>query len=171
MFDESMHIRDGDELHLLTMLVRNSSRLPQVFEWWMAELARDHLRLGVYFRAVAIMLQIPGAAGFDRVDSEDDEIWRQVGESDPSEMLNVLADALERLDAGDVLQQVPGGETLTREPPCPAWKVLLDRWEAVENGLLNIVAACLDELVVKPGLTEIEEADEPHWWQRCRAER
>ena len=90
MFDESMHIRDGDELHLLTMLVRDSSRLPLVFEWWMAELARDHLRLGVYFRAAALMLQIPGAAGFDRVDREDDEIWRQVGESDPGERSRLM---------------------------------------------------------------------------------
>ena len=70
-----------------------------------------------------------------------------------------------------MLEQVPGGQALTREVPCPAWKALLDRWEAVENGLLSIVAACLDELIVKAGLTEIEEVDEPHWWQRWRVQR
>jgi len=170
MFDEAMQIRDGDELYLVTVLLRNSSRLPLVFEWWMAELARDHLRLGVYFRAVAIMLQLPGAAGFERVDSEDDEIRRQVGGSDAEELLNVLAEALARLDVADVLRQVPGGTTLTPEPPGHAWKVLLEKWEGLENGLLNIIAACLDELIIKPGLVEIDEADELRWWQRWHVE-
>lgn len=173
MFDESMHIRDGDELHLLTMLVRDASRLPLVFEWWMAELARDHLRLGVYFRAVAIMLQVPGAAAYGNVADRDfgETVASLVAHATGPELLDALTECLDRLGVKHLMQQIPGGAD--REPYVldEDWRALLDRQAQVKHGLLNIVAECLDALIVRPGTEEIDQADEPHWWQRCRAER
>ncbi len=66
-------IEDGDKLLSLDTDVRGSDRLPMVFQMWTAELARDVLRLGVYFSALGVMLQVPGAAEYEWVCDDDYE--------------------------------------------------------------------------------------------------
>ena len=41
----------------------------------------------------------------------------------------------------------------------------LSYWAGMEHGLLNVVAECLDHLIVKPGMAEVDEASRPTWWQ------
>jgi hypothetical protein len=161
--------KDGDKLVAVTLDVAGSYRLPMVFQYWMAEVARDHLRLGVYFGAMAIMLQIPGAAGYEWVADDDlgDAAYTLTRASDRNTLLNVLAVCLERLRAKELIEQVPAGDYYEEELP-RKWKSLLNKLGKMENGLLTVVAQCLDALVVEPGLAEIEKAAEQPWWHRWR---
>ncbi len=166
-------IRDGEQILGFNLEVRGSSRLPLAFKFWMAELARDHLRVGVYFSALGVMLQVPGGAGFEWVaESElDDYTHDHVRQSDEDELLDVLADCFKRLDApGALLQQVPGGAEHEPREVSAEWKQFLDERDAFKKGLLNVVAECLDELIVRPGMAEIDEQPTPHWWNRWRPE-
>ena len=36
----------------------------------------------------------------------------------------------------------------------PEWKAFLDRFAKIEHGLLNVIAECLDHLIVRPGMAE-----------------
>ena len=162
---------EGDEMLMLDLIVRCSDRLPMAFKFWLAELARDHLRLGVYFGAVAIMLQVPGAGAYRCVGEDqglDDASWQLVGRSSRQTLLDVLAHCLDGLGALDLIKQVPGGEGHTPGELSEEWKALVHKSMRIENGLLNVIAGCLDELVVKPGMAEIEQAAERPWWQRWR---
>ena len=166
-------IHEGDEMLMLDLTVRGSDRLPMVFQFWLAEVARDHLRLAVYFRAVGIMLQVPGAAAYRCVcedDGLDDESWELARCSSRKTLVDVLAHCLDGLGAGDLIKQVPGGEDYPwgeRELP-DEWKALVEKSLRIENGLLNLIAGCLDELVVKPGMAEIDQGGQRPWWQRWR---
>ena len=164
MFDEHMQIRDGEKLFPLHLLVRGSEPLPMVFQLWMAEVARDHLRLGVYFRAVGIMLQVPGAPEYAWVD-DDSETWDLIKETDENALLNVLAECFARLGVKQLIEQVPGPDYDEEELP-EEWTDLLNKLAGVKNGLLNVVAECLDALVVGPGMAEINGAVEQPWWLR-----
>lgn len=46
------------------------------------------------------------------------------------------------------------------------WTKFLDDQSRFEFGLLNTVAEILDELIVRPGLEEIDVVPEPTWWQK-----
>ena len=173
MFQRDLVVHDGnDTLNLTTDLFR-SGRLGEVFQFWMAELARDLLRLGVYFRAAGLMLQIPGGAdyqwpGQERHKDPGDEFTRD----DQSEIvLDVLATCLERLDASHLLEQVPGGAEYQPSELCGEQAVYVERMAHEENGLLSVVARCLDELVVRPGMAEVDAMTTAPWWLRWRAER
>ncbi len=85
--------------------VRSSKNLPVALQFWMANMTRDLLQLGVFFRAAAIMLQVPGAARYqdvtyddqdpDRADEDEDPAsW--VGEADRGTTFSVLAECLRR---------------------------------------------------------------------------
>lgn len=164
-------IKDGDKLLSLCTDVRGSDRLPMVFQMWMAELARDLLRLGVYFHAAGIMLQMPGAGEYEWVADHDldDRTHEHVSESGEDELLDVLAECLKRLGApAELLRQVPGGADRERQDVSEEWKQFLDERGVVKNGLLNVVGECLDELVVRPGMDEIDEQPAPRWWDRWR---
>jgi hypothetical protein len=164
-------IDDAGKLLSLGTDVRGSERMPLVFQFWTAELARDVLRLGVYFSALGVMLQVPGAAEYEWVsdDELDDRTHDRVRESAADELLDVLAECLQRVGApAELLRQVPGAAD--REPGeiSAEWKQFLNERGVQKNGLLNVVAECLDELIVRPGLTEIDEPPELPWWQRWR---
>ncbi len=176
MFYDHLEVHDGDETCPLGTYVSNSKRLPMVFQFWTAELSRDILRLGVYFRAVAIMLQIPGAAEYEWAPDEEydadeggpdtDDL---IGASGETMLHNVLGECLKRLDAEHLTEQLPDPSYL-RHKLSAEWRAMLDRREEVANGLLTLVAQCLDRLIVDPGRREIEKDSEPHWWQRFRVE-
>ena len=169
MLDDHMKITDGEESHSLHMDVSGTAPLPLRFQFWMAEIARDMLRLGIYFRAVGIMLQIPGAGEYESIGDEN-ETWDLIQTSDRDVVVNALSECLDRLGAAELIKQVSGGASVGKQLP-RAWKELLDRRQKVKNGLLNVAADCLDELVVKPGMAEIAEAGKQPWWERWRAEK
>ncbi|MCH7995948.1 MAG: hypothetical protein IIB57_16090, partial [Planctomycetes bacterium] len=45
-------------------------------------------------------------------------------------------------------------------------QAMLDRREQQENGLLCVVAVCLDRLIVDPGMAEIVQIPEQPWWNQ-----
>ena len=77
----------------------------------------------------------------------------------------MLADCLRRLGAAKVLRQVPGAKEYEREKLSAEWKKYLRRQAATKHGLLNVVAECLDELIVRPGMEEIDVEPRPSWGQ------
>ena len=170
MFDDSMEIKDGNKLYPLHLCTSGSEPLPLVFEFWMAELARDHLRLGVYFRAVAIMLQIPGAAKYEWVGDDEENEYETpdlVRASSRDELLGALGECFRRLGAEQLIDQLPDPDAAGQEVS-DDWAKLLDKRGKVDNGLLNVVAECLDKLIVRPGLAEITAPVTEPWWQRWR---
>ncbi len=155
--------------------VRSSRNLPITLQFWTAYVARDLLQLAVFFRAVAIMLQVPGADRYevllyddvnpDRGDEKEDPAhW--VGDADRDTVLNVLGECLRRLEAEGLIEQVPGATNFEREELSAEWRAYLDRQAATEHGLLNVVAECLDELIVRPGMAEIDDKPQATWWQQ-----
>ncbi len=75
MLESHAYHRHGREGRFLTH-VRETEDLPDVLQFWMAHMARDLLRLGVFFRAAALMCQIPGGARYRYVphDDHDDDL-------------------------------------------------------------------------------------------------
>ncbi len=155
--------------------LRNSDDLPVALQFWAAYVAHDLLQLGVLFRAAALMLQVPGSGQYEvqLYDDNDEELpdadedprcW--VGEVERDVVLTVLAECLRRLGAADLMEQVPGAADYKREELSDEWKKYLGRQAATEHGLLNVVAECLDELIVRPGMAEIEAEPRPSWWQK-----
>ncbi len=155
--------------------LRGCEDLPVLLQFWMAYVARDLLQLGVFFRAAAIMLQVPGAGRYQFVfyDDYDDDFPDQEGDphrwvagADDDTVFNVLADCLRRLDVGDLIEQVPGATDYERVELSDEWKEYLDSLKEIEHGLLNIIAECLDRLMIGPGMAEIGAVLQPTWWEK-----
>ena len=117
----------GDEISRLSDEVRFTDRLTDVFRCRMEQLEAVHRWLAGYFQAVAIMLQIPGAAAYRWIEDEtDDDLWDLIWNPDTAGTLNVLAAALERLDAGELLRQVPGGDGVGFRAPFAVTKMVCE---------------------------------------------
>ena len=143
--------REGDQVTQLSDQVRFTDRLTDVFRYRMDQLEAVHRWLAGYFEAVGILLQIPGAADYRHQEyASDDDLWDLIWNPDAKSTLNVLAATLERLDAGELLRQVPGGEGLKRRPLPVEARVRLAERDRL--GLLNVVADCLDRLLVVPNI-------------------
>ncbi len=155
------------EVRQIDRLVQFSDRLPGVFRQRMEQLEAVHRWLAGYFQAVAILLQIPGAAEYRCIDDQRADFWDHTWTRDGDVTRSLLAAALGRLDAASLMDQVPGGSDYrTRRLPHEVHLRLaaLDR-----NELLNVVAACLDRLLVVPELEDEAElygidAPPPRWW-------
>ncbi len=171
---------DGKQYRFGTDL-RNCKDLPLTLQFWMAYMARDMLQLGVFFRAAGIMLQLPGAAQYEFVDYDvlSDDPGSRMSPADKSTVFNILAECLRRLGgagAEALIEQVPGAADYQRVELSDEWKKYLDRQATIEHGLLNVVAACLDRLLVRPGMFQIDRAPvkrkepNPTWWERLWAE-
>lgn len=154
--------------------VRGTFPFARAFDFWMAYVARDLLRLGVYFRAQAIMIQIPGATNYQYLCHDSVAKDLPPGDDDPSEwldgvdrgiVLSVLTECLHRLDAVHILEQIPEAKHIRPKELSAEWRDYLDREAKYECGLLNVVAECLDELIVQPGIVEIDCGPLPTWWQ------
>lgn len=161
----------GERSQQVGRLVHYSDRLPDVFRARMKQLEAIHRWLGGYFQAVGIMLQIPGAGEYES--SCEDEEWDMdfVWRADRDMLVSILAEALERLDAGALIQQVPGvGAYQPRDLPVDLRIALA---EFGRNELLNVVAGCLDRFMVIPELGEEERSlyetlePRPGAWRRC----
>ena len=169
MFDQNWFLMQNGRENYLYMCVCSSTPITKMFQIWMAELSRDMLRLGVYFRALGIMLQVPGAPDFEwSCDSdgenefETDVLFRS---SDEDTLYTALAEALDRLGVKHLMAQLPNADYDTVELD-DEWKEMLDRREKNENGLLCVVASCLDWLIVYPGMDEIVHVPEQPWWNQ-----
>ena len=158
---------DGEKLVGFFPSVRACGTATAAFQFWTAEMARYHLRLGVFFGALAVILQIPGAAEY-RYTGAHDEMEDKLDELDRDQVLDVLADCLKRLGRADLIKQVPGAEDYEPDPVSDEWEKLLDKRTGDRNELLNVVGECLDKLVVKPGMAEIDEPRRLPWWERWR---
>lgn len=145
---------EGERLLQVGRLVHYSDRLPGVFRARMKQLEAIHRWLGAYFGAVGIMLQIPGAAEYEWLSEDGDDAGDFVWTADRDMLLSILAEVLDRLDAGALIHQVPGAETYkARKLPVELRLTLAER---DDNSLMNIVAKCLDRLMVIPELGEEE---------------
>jgi hypothetical protein len=141
--------REGEQNTVFSDQVRYTDRLTDVFRYRMEQLEALHRWLAGYFRAVGIILQIPGAGDYRYHEyASDHDLWDLIWNPDTKSTLNVLAAALERLDAGELLGQVPGGEGFRRRPLPVEARVRLAERDRL--GLLNLVADCLDRLLVVP---------------------
>ena len=158
----------GGEPHTFHPEMRYNTDLLLALQFWPACLARSLLRLGVFFRAAAIMLQVPGGTRFEFVlkGGNDDEIGEWVWGELRRTLLDVFGECLNRLKASpEILKQLPGGKEYECQELSDKWTDFLDSQAAVKDGLLNVVAEILDELIVRPGMEEIDVVPEPAWWQ------
>ncbi len=155
--------------------VRSTENLPVTLQFWMGYVARDLLQLGVFFRAAAVMAQVPGADRYrfmlfddldDDVPNQDEDPTRWVRDADADTVFNVLAECLRRLEAEHLIEQVPGAPDYERQELSAEWIEYLDRHAKFEQGLLNVVAQCLDDLIVTPGMAEIDDKPQATWWQK-----
>ncbi len=151
--------------------VRGGDDLPMELQFWMAYVARDLLKLGVFFRAAAIMCQVPGGAQCQLVldgEDEDDLTADWVEGAKRTTLLEVLAECLRRLGAESegLMRQVLAGELHLEKELSAEWKEFLNQRAKIEDGLLHVVAECLDELIVRPGVAEIDVEPRSTWWQK-----
>ena len=115
MLDQDWYlVRDGLQNHL-GLNVICSSPITKMFQIWMAELSRDMLRLGVYFRALGIMLQVPGAPDFEwSFDSDGENEFDTdalIRSADEDTVSTVLEEALDRLGVKHLMAQLPNADS------------------------------------------------------------
>ena len=155
-------------------IVRSTENLPVTFQFWMAYVARDLRRLGVCFKALSIMIQIPGAMDYRYLCHDDqdkdlppfaDDPYLRLHGVDHGTVLSVLAECLCELNAEDILKQIPEAKRIRPKKLSVEWHKYLNRESTYERGLLNVIAECLDELIVRPGIAEIDRNTGPMWWQ------
>ncbi len=133
-------------------LVHAAGSLPDVFRGRSKQLEEIHQWLGGYFKAAAVMLQLPGGASYEYLPDDADDAEELVWAADRDMLFSILAYALEHLEVKAVLDQVPGGDSYKpREVPVEFQLNLVQR---DRNGVLNLVAICLDRLMVIPELPE-----------------
>ena len=112
------------------------------------------------------MFQIPGGTGVKFVTEHGvDEIGDRIrGERQPT-LIDVFTECLKRLNAPlELRKQLPGQEYIGSKPS-PEWKEFLDEQEEIEDGLLNVAAEIIDELIVRPEMDAMDEIPQPVWWQ------
>lgn len=177
---------DNPNSHLLSLSgpygfpatnVRFIEDIPYMFQAWMAHLAREQLRLGVFFRAAAIMAQVPGASEYEAItynnhdnDVPDNEYCPhdRLFHVEPDIIYSILAECLERLKVGHLIHEVPVSLDRYKQLPIE-WIQFLDAQEDYEHAYQNVIAECLNMLIVKPGMTEINNQAQTTWWQQCWA--
>ena len=158
--------------------VRFIENIPYMFQAWMAHLAREQLRLGVFFRAAAIMAQVPGASTYEAItyNNHDDDVpdyeycpLDRLINVEPDIIYSILAECLERLKVGHLIDEVPTTASRYRQLPVE-WIQYLNAQEDYEHAYQNVIAECLNMLIVKPGMTELNDQAQSTWWQECWAE-
>ena len=75
------------------------------------------------------------------------------------------AEALDRLGVKHLMEQMPDADYVDVELD-DEWQAMLVRREKNKNGLLCVVAVCLDRLIVDPGMAEIVQVSEQPWWNQ-----
>ena len=159
------YTQEGGETVSVTTRVRFSECLPLVFRLHREESERDRRRMAAYFRAVAIMLQVPGGEGYALRDTPD-RMDAVIERSDAATVLALLRACLGRLGGGaeELMAQVPGGLAAERKELSARLTRMLER--RGRDDLLNVVAECLDELIVRPAWAASNSPDRNyggHW--------
>jgi hypothetical protein len=178
---ETVNWWEGGRRFHVDSRIRYSDRLACVFTARMRQLEAIHHWLAGYFQAAAIMLQLPGGADYECVEDDDENegqvdeaAWTLIWQADRDMLLSILAECFERLGADETLmRQVPGGTDFQRCVLPVEFRLTLA--EQDRNGVLNVVAECLDRLLVIPELDEEERSfyDNPEpprrrrrsWWR------
>ena len=157
--------------------IRFIEDIPATLQAWMAHLAREMLRLGVFFQAATVMAQVPGAGKYEFLLYDDDERSVPDLEYDPADRMadldrdtvyTILAECLKRLEAEHLLEKIP--VTARRLDRLSAeWEEFIDIQENFEHAYQNVIAECLNTLVIIPGMEEINRQGKTTWWQQCWA--
>ncbi len=151
---EPVHHQEGDKEYQVCNLVHFSDKLPIVFRARMKQLEEISHWLGGYFDAVAILLQIPGAADYEWVDADEDELIEFLWSANHGALFSVLVEALKHLGCEKLIDQVPGADSYTtRKMPV---KLQINLAKRNRNEMLNVVTLCLDRIMVIPALSEWE---------------
>lgn len=154
--------------------IRFIEDIPATLQAWMAHLAREMLRLGVFFQAATIMAQVPGAHDYQYIlyDNDDDDVpdceynpLDRLSGADPDLIYTILVECLKRLKAEHLIETLPiTGHRCIRLSA--EWVTFLDAQERHWHAYENVVAECLNMLIVKPGMDEINKQGETTWWQQ-----
>ncbi len=142
--------RENGEVRRFNQLVQYSDRLPSVFRQRLEQLQAVHRWLAGYFQAVGILLQIPGATEYRCTDDERTNFWDFIWTRDTRMTLTFLAAVLGQLEAEELMAQVPGGTDYRPRRLPRDVQTRLAGLDVVE--LIDVVAACLDRLLVVPEL-------------------
>ena len=123
---------------------------------------------------MGIMLQVPGTAEYGSLPDDDGEgpmdVHDLLNASDENTLSSVLAECFDRLGVGHLMEQMPDADYVAVELD-DEWQEMLDRRQKNKNGLLSLVADCLDRLIVDPGMTEIVQVPEQPWWNQYVPQR
>lgn len=161
----------GHGIDLACPLMHTIRSMPDAFRGRCRQLEEIQRWLGAYFQVVGIMLQIPGGAEYEWLPEDADDAEELVWRADRDMLYSILASALRHLDAEAVMDQVPGSdEYRPRRVPVEFRLALAER---DDNGVLNLIALCLDRLMVLQDLPQEERclhdlpAPRPRLWRRC----
>ncbi len=167
--------RVNDQEIYVCAQVRLSHPFAAVFGIVMSELEREHRRLAVYFDAVTIMLKLPGSTEYE-YEALLDGLDERIAACDQNTLFNVLYRCVVQLLAQSrsikihelqgrderllraVIEQVPGGADYKMELLPAALPGRIDQLS--RNGLLNVVAECLDRLMIAPSLPDDDQDEE-----------
>ena len=150
----------GDRDFEVDDLVRFSECLPGVFAARMRQMQDACRALAGFFHAAAVMMQIPGGADYECFSPDDENTvdvddWEFIQHADLDMLFSIMAECFKRLGADPkLLEQVPGGKDY-RAVKLPV-SLRLTIAEQSRKGHLNIVAACLDRIIVIPLLPRSE---------------
>ncbi|MCG8405566.1 MAG: hypothetical protein MI923_10255 [Phycisphaerales bacterium] len=157
--------------------IRFIENIPATMQAWMAHLAREMLRLGVFFQAATVMAQVPGAHDYKYImyNDDDDDVpdavygtLDRLSRQSPDLIYTILVECLKRLEAEHVVKTLPiVGRRCIRLSA--EWVTFLDAQEVHWHAYENVVAECLSMLIVKPGMEEINRQGKTTWWQQCWA--
>ena len=162
---------DGDGIRRVGPLICTIRSMPGVFRGRSKQLEEIHQWLGAYFQATAIMLQLPGGPAYQWLAEDPDDAEDFVWVADRDMLFCILAYALEHLDAQAVMDQIPGADSYKPRRVPIEFQLKLARRD--RNGVLNLVATCLDRLMVIPALPAEERClydvpePRPRLWRRC----
>jgi hypothetical protein len=70
------------------------------------------------------------------------------------------------LHAFALLRELSGGADHRPDDLSEEWTAYLDRHAEVKNGLLNVVAECLNKVIIEPELEAIDAGAQDTWWQQ-----
>ena len=139
--------RDGDRVIPVVTRVRFSGDLPLAVQLHREEMERDQQRIRAYFRALAVMLEVPGGSHYAYQETPD-RMDAVIAESDEDTVRAIMKACLDRLGCRELIDRVPGGRSGNGHELPMTLAVMVLRREPI--GLLNVLAECLDELFVRP---------------------
>src|SRR5262245_40828952 len=152
--------------------VRHTDDLPNALRRRMEQMERIQRGLIGYCHAVSILLQIPDGADYRPVRHERTDFYDYIWRRESGWPITVLKEALSALDAVHLLPLSFRGTSSCRLSQRDSGRIAgLSR-----NSWLNVVAECLDRLIVVPlweaeaELMEVEGRPDVPWWDRIEAQ-